>query len=138
MIISFAWTTEALLAGHKTVTRRQWVEKHASKFREGEIVQAYDRNPRNKGSMVADLRVESIIYERTSFMPDSDYRAEGFAYLYGKYGDERASKMAFKAWRSADVPLWVVRFTLLDHIPVEEWLSQQSSRPSRLRLAGSA
>ncbi|MBW2053822.1 MAG: ASCH domain-containing protein [Deltaproteobacteria bacterium] len=44
-IVSFAWTTEALLAGRKTVTRRCWNERYAGRFKSGDLVQAYDRNP---------------------------------------------------------------------------------------------
>lgn len=31
-IISFAWTTEALLCGQKSVTRRDWSDNYAAKF----------------------------------------------------------------------------------------------------------
>jgi len=44
-IISFAWTTEASLAGRKTATRRCWSEGYARRFKSGDLVQAYDRNP---------------------------------------------------------------------------------------------
>lgn len=37
-IISFAETTPALLADAKTVTRREWAEKHARSFKAGERV----------------------------------------------------------------------------------------------------
>ena len=32
-IISFAWTTDALLQCKKTVTRRDWDDKYASRFK---------------------------------------------------------------------------------------------------------
>jgi hypothetical protein len=38
MTISFAWTTPALLAGHKTVTRRDWDAEYAIRFAAGQLV----------------------------------------------------------------------------------------------------
>ncbi len=60
MIISFAWTTPALLAGKKTVTRREWSDKHAAKFKPGDLVDAWDKSPRFKGKKVAVIRIVSI------------------------------------------------------------------------------
>lgn len=138
MIISFAWTTPALLAGRKTVTRRQWSEKHASRFKEGTVVQAYDKSQRNGGKQVATLRVDSIIHERTKFMTEQDYEGEGFAYLYHERGVEETSPQAFEAWRKADMPMWVVRFSVIDSIPLDEWESQSSRQSRPMRLAGLA
>ena len=45
MIISFAKTTGALLAGKKTVTRRDWPESHAKKYKAGDVAIAYDKQP---------------------------------------------------------------------------------------------
>lgn len=123
MILTFRWTTEALLAGKKTVTRREWTDRHAAKFREGMIVDAWDKNPRNHGRRVARILVKSVTRERSGTMPREDYRNEGFAYLYGKYGIEGASLTAFEAWRRADVPLWVVRFVVIESMSVDEWLA---------------
>ena len=128
MIISFAHTTPALLAGRKTVTRREWtpeygarVQQRASKDR---IFDAYDRSPRIHGKRVAVIRVTSITYEPMSRMPLSDYEGEGFAYLYEHpeylpkklwgmaVGREDFSPAAFARWRSRDVSMWVVRFEL--------------------------
>jgi hypothetical protein len=60
MIISFAWTTEALLNGKKTVTRRDWPDSHARKFRVGAIVTAYDKQPCWGGRPVARIQIVSI------------------------------------------------------------------------------
>jgi hypothetical protein len=121
MILVFSWTTEALLAGQKTVTRRDWADKHAAKFREGVVVQAYDKNPRNKGIQVGTLIVKEITRQRTGLMTRADYRDEGFAYLYGKNGVEDASPASFEAWRRADVMMWVCRFEIVESMPVDEW-----------------
>lgn len=80
-IISFAWTTPALLAGRKTVTRRDWSPEYARRFSAGELVQAYDRSPRLKGKCVATIRIVSVTWEPDSDAPDSDYEAEGFGWM---------------------------------------------------------
>ena len=60
MIISFAWTTTALLDGRKTVTRREWSDGHAAKFKPCDLVDAWDKSPRFKGKKVAVIRIVSI------------------------------------------------------------------------------
>ena len=79
--ISFAYTTPALLAGQKTVTRRDWDPGYANRFERGELVNAYNRSPRHHGEKAATLRIESVIYEANALAPASDYEAEGFAFL---------------------------------------------------------
>lgn len=71
MIISFAWTTQALLDGRKTVTRREWSDGHAAKFKPGDLVDAWDKTPRCKGSKkVAVIRIVSIERSPLSLMTD--------------------------------------------------------------------
>jgi uncharacterized protein YqfB (UPF0267 family) len=60
MIISFPWTTQALLDGKKTVTRRDWPELHAKKFRVGAIVTAYDKQPCWGGRPMARIQIVSV------------------------------------------------------------------------------
>jgi uncharacterized protein YqfB (UPF0267 family) len=62
-IISFAWTTPQLLAGKKTVTRRDWSDKYARQFRAGDLVQVYDKSPRAGGKRVAVIEIKSIKLE---------------------------------------------------------------------------
>lgn len=62
-IISFAKTTAALLAGHKSVTRRYWNPRHALSFKPGEIVQAWDKSPRFGGKMVAEIKIVAVYKE---------------------------------------------------------------------------
>jgi uncharacterized protein YqfB (UPF0267 family) len=64
MIISFAKTTGALLAGKKTVTRRDWPDSHAAKFKPGAVAMAYDKQPMYGGRPVA--RIEILKIERES------------------------------------------------------------------------
>ena len=121
-IISFAWTTAALLAGHKTVTRRDWDDSYAARFKPDEIVQAYNRSPRHRGECVALIRILSVTKEPNADMPDSDYEAEGFRW-YAENPDQLPKKdrfayldgvswEAFDSWRQSGGESWVIRFTL--------------------------
>lgn len=82
-IISFDWTTLALLAGRKTRSRRNWKPSHAAKFKAGGVYQAWDHQPRTgKGAKKADIRFTADPYwQLLADMPDEDYEAEGFAFF---------------------------------------------------------
>lgn len=56
-IISFAWTTEAFLAGTKTVTRRMWKEAYV---KPGDLMQAWDKSPRAKGKRVGTIKIIKV------------------------------------------------------------------------------
>ena len=126
--ISFAWTTPALLAGRKTVTRRDWNDRYARTFQPGELVQAYDKLPRNGGKPIALLRIVSVTKERDADTPDIDWEAEGFAWFdeqeraraaRGKASTaiaRRVSWPGFVRWRqnAGDAMSWVVRFELVE------------------------
>jgi hypothetical protein len=117
-IISFAYTTPALLAGRKTRTRRLWDDAYAQRFHKGDLVQAWDHVPRVKGAkrvgtirLTAEPRKEHI-----SDMPAWDYEREGFAYLNEKgltiWGDN--PHKAFDDWREkGDNEYWVIDFELV-------------------------
>lgn len=123
MILSFAFTTPALLAGCKSVTRRDWSPGHAAHFHAGRVVDAYDRSPRNGGRKVAEVRIaDSFLPLRypIALMPDADYEAEGFSWLHahGHVPPRSApfrdfSRASFDAWRASGVELFVVRFELV-------------------------
>jgi len=74
-IISFAWTTEPLLSGRKTRTRRKWSDKYANRFKVGDVCYAYDRQPRFKGKKVAEIKITSIKKEDISLATKEDYQA---------------------------------------------------------------
>lgn len=77
-IISFAWTTKALLDGTKTVTRRCWSDNYAKRFRKGDIVQAYDKSPRVGGKRVALIRLLKTPYRQdVSELTEEDVLKEG-------------------------------------------------------------
>jgi len=132
MNISFSWTSAALLAGKKTVTRRDWQWPHYRKFTIGDEVTAYDFNPRNKGQKIGSIRIVSLDKQFMSDMPDSDYESEGFAYLHDLYGGYATSWESFERWRDTGGALYVVRFEpvqmrtelLLD----EEWMENYRRR----------
>lgn len=133
-IISFGWTTPALLAGAKTCTRRDWKDRYARTFRPGEVCTAYDRNPRVHGKPVARIQIESVSDRRVPMIETlpSDYAKEGFLWfdqhpeeraealpkLMGGLGLERwpAVTMAelFENWVMSGQSLYVVRFKLLE------------------------
>jgi hypothetical protein len=117
-IISFAWTTPALLAGAKTCTRRDWKILYALRFHKDDVCLAYDRQPRFKGKPIATIRLTADPYqENTKYAPTTDYAAEGFAWLKehgilvdGKYDVD----MLWKVWKMDGFYKWVVRFELLE------------------------
>jgi hypothetical protein len=116
--ISFAWTTAALLAGRKTVTRRDWSPRWARQFHKGDLVAAYDRQPRYGGKQVATLRLTSDPYfESTASAPEEDYEAEGFAYLQerGAIVDGLEPRALWRVWHRPSTPrkMWVVRFEVI-------------------------
>lgn len=117
-IISFAWTTPALLAGVKTVTRRDWKPHYAARFKAGDIVLAYDRNPRFKGKPVAKIQLtQDPYFENTKNAPQNDWFAEGFNWLFenrvlvaGKF----EPSLLWTVWKTHGFDKWVVRFRLLE------------------------
>jgi len=116
MWISFAKTTDALLIGRKKRTRREWALSHAKKFREGQMVDGYNRNPRNGGIVVAQVKLLRTPYQQpTRHMTMEDYELEGFAWMteQGRLYAGLEPLVFFHKWREADVKLWVVDFELI-------------------------
>lgn len=114
--ISFGWTCPALLAGRKTVTRRDWKDSHAARFHKGDLVAAYDRSPRNGGHQVATLRLIADPHKESSALaPVQDYEREGFAYLeeHGFKVMGHRPKVLWRLWHLRPIDLWVVRFEVL-------------------------
>jgi len=117
-IISLAWTAGAFAAGRKSVTRRQWVDRYAALFRAGDICQAYDKSPRRHGKRIGYLEIISVTREMMCQMPDSDYEAEGFAWMEEQGLQFRGvhPRLAFEQWRysGAAEKWWVIRFRKVD------------------------
>lgn len=89
MIISFSWTTPALLAGQKTKTRREWKAAHAERVeaarQAGKLFEAWNYAPRvvtRNPHQIAVIRLtEPVRLIRRNDLPPEDWEAEGFEYL---------------------------------------------------------
>jgi len=111
MLLSFTWTTDALLAGNKTCTRRCWSERTAKSwinaYKSDRLIHsAWDKTPFCRGARkIADIRLTKGPYqERLADMPQSDLSAEGGLW---------SSKEEFiNLFGSPDKVVWVVRFEL--------------------------
>ena len=120
IIISFGWTSAAFLARAKTVTRRDWKPAHVKKFKGGTLAAAYDKDPRYGGKQIGVIQItEDVEYELMADMPDTDYQAEGFAYLHEHPELVPASmpidisREGFEAWRNSGGSKAVVRFEII-------------------------
>ncbi len=114
-IISFAHTTPALVAGHKSVIRRAWKERYARFFHSGDHLQAWDKSPRFGGKKVAEIRLTRDPYqELTTRMPLADYDREGFRFMQreGIEIDGMEASRFWLRWVNEPVTLWVIRFEL--------------------------
>jgi len=74
-LISFAWTSKALVEGKKTVTRRNWKR---CRIKVGDLVQAWDRLPTRGGKKIAIIKILDIKYEPLNCFPESDLEKEGW------------------------------------------------------------
>lgn len=125
--IVFLHLSAPLLAGAKTCTRRGWSARYAKDFTLNEMCEAYNRRPERGGIKLAVIRIVGFPrLELDSAMPDSDYEAEGFRWLYGNpdcipatIGGQPASRAnfsweAFEQWRSMGGSEYVIRFSLIE------------------------
>tara|TARA_Y100000310_G_scaffold105118_1_gene103490 strand:- start:249 stop:611 length:363 start_codon:yes stop_codon:yes gene_type:complete len=115
-IISFTYTTPALLAGKKSVTRHDWKEEYARQFRAGDLVQAYDRSPRAGGKRVAIIRLLIQPYQ-LEYLSDVDWYGEGFHWMteQGLTLGGVQPETVWQQWREHGVShLWVVRFQIAE------------------------
>jgi hypothetical protein len=132
-VITFAWTTPALLAGAKTVIRQPWAERTAAQFHAGTLAVAYDRWPPARagtrgqgGRPVAIIRLQQDpVREALACIPDADYEAEGWKWLHEHRAllprwikENDFSWEAFDRWRARPALVWVVRFELVAAVAV--------------------
>lgn len=104
------------------MTRREWSAGYAARFRKDDLVAAYDRNPRFKGQQVGVIRLTQSPYqERLRDAPDSDYAAEGLAWMEerGLKCDGLPARTFWRAWKISNPLVWVVRFKIIN--PVQDW-----------------
>lgn len=123
MIISFAHTTPALLAGAKTLTRRTWTAGHAARFRAGMLVDAWDQVPRVRGARkVGVIRITRDPWIQNSrYLSEEDYIREGFAWLDAHRHDSSwltdlagiSWRQSFETWRALAEDYWVIEFELV-------------------------
>lgn len=115
-IISFAWTSPALLAGEKTCTRRRWSAKYARLFHKGDLVQAYSRTPQYGGKRIAIIRLTCDPYlEFTGQAPGDDFKAEGFYWMEENDILVRGVMPTYfwDQWREDNELVYVVRFEVV-------------------------
>ncbi len=112
-IISFAWTTPAIQAKVKTCTRRDWTDDYARRFKSGQHLMGYDKNPRIGGKPFQEVVLTLAPYkERYCDVPSSDWEAEGFEYLdsIGAEVHGMTPGQLWQIWLSDTTLVWVVRF----------------------------
>jgi hypothetical protein len=113
VIISFAWTTPAVKARVKTCTRRNWIDAYARRFKAGQHLMGYNKNPRIWGKPVQEIVLTMAPYKETYCqVPAADWVAEGFEYLehIGATVHGMAPREIWSIWKSDTTPCWVVRF----------------------------
>ena len=122
-IISFAWTTPALLAFVKTCTRRDWSDDYARRFHEGDMEAAYDHSPRVHGHQVGVIELTITPYkEWSNLAPSTDWYAEGFEYLteHGLTLHGLTPLQVWNDWHDNPRKLWVVRFKIVQITSLQE------------------
>ena len=112
MIVSFAWTNGAFLAGRKSRTRREWDDAYARRFKAGDVAQAYDKSPRYGGKKIGEILIKDIRYLNTRDMTEEDYEKEGFAYMEEKGIKiwNKEARRAFEDWKKEAKDYWVIDF----------------------------
>lgn len=153
MIISFGWTSPALVAHVlytpeaqpiKTVTRREWVESHARRFTPGLVVDAWNTSPRNKARgadphLIARIRIIGRpTPEFSKDPPAEDWFKEGFQWLTdhqqkvdGQWPHEIWKNWKWRPWNAAS-PRFVVRFEVIE--VVDPFPALAILTPAEMRL----
>lgn len=126
MIISFAWTTNAVLADRKKRTRRFWSDEYAKRFVCGSSHKGYNRLPRVHGHHIGTVTITEAPYRQlTSLMTEEDYELEGLKYMEemglfipartvdGKRLLPMHPKRFFDEWREANECPFVINFNFI-------------------------
>lgn len=124
MNLSMAWTTDAVLAGFKDTTRREWTDRTLETYQRifdlGAPISLYDKSTRQHGQHVASAILTAMPI-RTAKLPAQDYDREGFTWLdhYGYrlsvLGHEFATpEELWRDFQANPQPLVVVRFKLIN------------------------
>jgi len=106
-IIVFAWgTMPKVLDGTKTLTHRDWNDEYAKRFHNGDVVQAWDKSPRNHGQKRCLIKLTAEPYKHWLHeINDNDEKREG-----GLWGSGKAYQVAM----GEDRLLYAVEFELWD------------------------
>lgn len=110
MILSFHKTTAAVEARRKSVTRREWSdvyhERIVRRLKEalnagmrGLEMQAWSASPHHKGHRIGTVLITSVTKEPTRKIPDSDWEAEGFAFMAENGINVAADLTCERLWR---------------------------------------
>lgn len=121
--ISFAWTSDALIQGRKTVTRRIWKDVHASKFKPGMPVEAWSRRPSWGGKRIGTIRIVDVRKESLFRMIDEPEYGKTEIQKEGGLWDTPGEFVAgfVEGGRvTSDAPdVWRVEFELLEVVNAE-------------------
>lgn len=123
-IVSMAYTSPAVAAGKKCVTRRNWKESYAKTFHKGDSLEAWTRSPRNGGRPLALIRLTAEpVSEPVGIKRQEDgyaeleakeviriWNEEGFAYLDTPEGDLLE---AARRWHDSQRGYWTIMFEIL-------------------------
>lgn len=114
MILSFTWTSDVLLSGQKTCTRRRWQYQTAKRWTNAwengrYIHDAWNKIPLCPGAKkIADIRLTQKPYpEPLAAMPFSDLEAEGGLW-------ESTEEFISLFGGDPNLAVWVVRFELVE------------------------
>lgn len=90
------------------------------RWKTDEQAQAYTSSPRIGGIQIGVIQLTQAPYrENTRDMPESDYEAEGFAWLsrHPTAAPRRErytfTRRGWEEWKAQSAEMWVVRFSLL-------------------------
>jgi len=118
-IMSFVMTVEALLQGKKRASRRFWSDKTAAQFKKGDLVQAFNKNPRNGGECIAIIRLtKNPFRQHLDEITEKDFHAEGGLLHWSSIND---FIFALKKMNKGFVP-FVIEFELVHVLkPLNLW-----------------
>jgi hypothetical protein len=121
MILSFAWTTPAVVLGKKDTTRRDWSPKTIAMARkimaQGGTFDAWDKSPRFGGKPIGTVRIlELIENEDSKMLAESEWEREGFHVLQALNAriGKRGAIEVWQFWKhDNETPQTVLRFEVL-------------------------
>jgi len=127
MNISMGWTSQACIAKIKCVTRRNWKDEYAARFKQGSFHTISNKDFRYGGEIIGHIEIIKAPYrEPVAQIPASDYVQEGFEFydqhpflLPAKFRADlkklglKNMEEWFQRWPGYDAP-FVVRFKILE------------------------